>query len=69
SNFQKTISIAPNSLYFYPLIFPKSLNFKQGRWPWYLSVPLLSDSADTETLRRLRVRLRTLRDGELEKLA
>ena len=44
------------------------LNFKHSRWPWYLSVPLLSDSADTEMLRRLRVRLRTLRDGELEEL-
>lgn len=45
------------------------LNFKLKRWPWYVSVPLLTDSADEEILRRLRVRLRTLRDGELETLA
>lgn len=45
------------------------LNFKVKRWPWYLSVPLLTDSADEDVLRQLRVRLRTMRDGELETLA
>lgn len=45
------------------------LNFKLKRWPWYASVPLLADSADEDVLRRLRVRLRTMRDGELESLA
>jgi hypothetical protein len=52
--------------YVHPMLI--ILNFKLGRWPWYISVPLLTDSVDAEILRRLRVRLRTLRDGELEKL-
>lgn len=45
------------------------LNLKLKRWPWYLSVPLLTDSADADVLRQLRVRLRTMRDGELGTLA
>lgn len=45
------------------------LNFRLEQWPWYLSVPLLSDSADKDILRRLRVRLKGLRDSELGKLA
>lgn len=45
------------------------LNFKIKQWPWYVSVPLLTDSADEDVLRRLRVRLLTMRDGELETLA
>lgn len=53
--------------YVHPLLI--ILNFRLRRWPWYISVPLLTDSADKEALRRLRVRLRTLRDGELETLA
>jgi hypothetical protein len=53
--------------YAHPLLL--LLNFKLKQWPWYVSVPLLTDSADAEILRRLRVRLRTLRDGELENLA
>ncbi|MCK4784820.1 MAG: hypothetical protein KAV87_13795 [Desulfobacteraceae bacterium] len=53
--------------YVHPLLI--ILNFKLKRWPWYVSVPLLTDSADEDALRRLRVRLRTMRDGELETLA
>ena len=53
--------------YVHPLLLV--LNFKLKRWPWYISVPLLTDSADEDVLRRLRVRLRTMRDGELESLA
>ena len=53
--------------YVHPLLL--MLNFKLKRWPWYVSVPLLTDSADEDVLRRLRVRLRTMRDGELETLA
>lgn len=53
--------------YVHPLLV--ILNFKLRRWPWYVSVPLLTDSADEDVLRRLRVRLRTMRDGELETLA
>lgn len=53
--------------YVHPLLI--ILNFKLKRWPWYVSVPLLTDSADEDVLRRLRVRLRTMRDGELETLA
>lgn len=53
--------------YVHPLLL--ILNFKLNRWPWYVSVPLLTDSADEDVLRCLRVRLRTMRDGELETLA
>ncbi len=53
--------------YVHPLLI--ILNFKLKRWPWYVSIPLLTDSADEDALRRLRVRLRTMRDGELETLA
>jgi hypothetical protein len=53
--------------YVHPLLLV--LNFKLRRWPWYISVPLITDSADEDALRRLRVRLRTMRDGELESLA
>ena len=52
--------------YVHPLLI--ILNFKLSKWPWYINVPLLTDSADKELLRCLRVRLRTLRDGELETL-
>lgn len=44
------------------------LNFKLKQWPWYISVPLLSDSADQDALRCLRVRLRTMRDGDVKDL-
>ena len=53
--------------YVHPLLI--ILNFRLKQWPWYVSVPLLTDSADKELLRQLRVRLRTMRDGELETLA
>ena len=53
--------------YVHPLLI--ILNFKLSKWPWYINVPLLTDSADKELLRCLRVRLRTLRDGEMETLA